>query len=245
MSFATWYKDNPENPTIFFLQSTSATAVTYDIISFIDFINPNFPMENFFEPFYVVRTNNVGRRGDIVEVNLGIIYHAIVNISINESPIYTSTTVTPFPSPPNAYFYYLSNFEISLSENVEPSTLSKRYVINIPYNYIFPTDITFPIPNAKATIFNFYFTKRFEVDQIPLEGDWTLTRIVLNLNNSSSSEEILQFFIENGIILQLFEEFMSVPTHKILSLTMISSLQTNWDYRFPLNLSEVFPKYIS
>ena len=241
MSFTVWYKDNPENPTLFFQDYSNSN--NYQIVSWLDYINPAYPYTNFTLPFYTA-TASVGM-GTLMEVNTGISYYALLNVSQNQSLLYNSPTVSSFPNPPSAYFYYLSNFAISLAINLFTYPCpTKMYILCVPYLYLFPSTSTFP-SGANATILNLYFQQCYESSLCPLEGMWTLTRIIFNSNNGSNSDSYfqsnVQYFMSNGIISSLFQQFEKSPTCAILPFELVLSLQSKWNYEFPLNLGIPFP----
>jgi len=247
MSYTVWYKDNPQNPTLFFLDATSngTTSFIFQIMTWIDYTNTNYPYTHFLIPFYVVQTNLMNQFETLMEVNMGISYYSIVNVSNNYNPLYISTDIQSYPNPPSAYFYYLSNFEISLSIDLFTYPCPcKRYVLVVPYNYVFPTSLPFP-GSSESTIFVFYFEQSYVEDQCPLTGYWQLTRIVFNSNNGNNSNSnfsaMIQYFIENGIMTSLFETFERTTTNQILPFELVTSLLSKWNYEFPLNVGNVYP----
>jgi len=247
MSYTVWYKDNPQNPTLFFVDDASngTTSSIFQIISWIDYLNPIIPYTQFLTPFYVVQTNVSNHFETLIEVNMGITYYSIVNITNNYNPVYISTTIRSYPNPPSAYYYYLSKLEISLS--IDMFRHQKRYVLVVPYNYVFPSSMgTFPSPSSSdATILVFYFEQCYEEDQCPLIGVWQLTRIVFNSNNgndgNSKFNDMILYFLDNGIMTSLFQQFERTTTNQILPFEIVTSLQSKWNYEFPLNVGNVYP----
>lgn len=236
MSFVCWYKDNIYNPTIFFPNNNITGS--YSILSFNDYNNTNYPYTNFLIPFYIANTNSI-----IIEINTGIVYHNILNVSNNQSSLYISSTVTSFPTTSVSNYYYLYPFMISLGINLYMCG-SKMYILCIPYNYLFPSNQTFP-GGGDCTILTLYFQQPVCNDFCPLMGNWTLTRIIFNSNNSGNSDsnfvDNINYFQNNQIIYELFEKYQSTPTCNILPLDLVLKLQTNWNIEFPLNLGFIFP----
>lgn len=246
MSFTCWYRDNPQNPTLFFNDRDTNTSMstTYDIMSWVDYKNTTQPYTNFLIPFYVNQVSNteVTGMGMLIEVNMGLSYYCISNITYNQNPIYISTTVSAYPNPPSGYYYYLSNYQLCLA--VDTISQKKNYVLVIPYNYVFPESYgSFP-GNYQSTILTFYFQQCYEEDRCPIDGVWELVRIVFNSNNTSNSNiyfnSMVSYFMDNGIIDTLFQQFEKTFTNQILPIEVVTPLQSKWRYQFPLNIGNVY-----
>ena len=244
MSFTVFYKDNPANPTLFYKSSTIDNL--FNIVSFTDYIRPNSDYTKYLIAFYVASNGaNI-----FMEVNSGISYFRINSYNLSKTwnqSLAVSSSVQPFPYPPVANFYYLTNYTLSVAINLftNPCPL-QMYILCVPNNFVLSGTDKFP-SGAKSTVLYLYFQQKIIIERpsCPIEGCWELTRIVYNSNNTANSDAnftaTLQYFISHNIILQLFEQFKCTPTWKILPLYLAVDLQSAWTVNNPFNGTCVYP----